>query len=92
MQLWIACYDITSARRLRRVAIALEQHGDRLQRSVFECGFDRENAALNMRRVAAYCDSGQDKLLMVPICRACRARMVYQGTGPPVNAEPYWLV
>lgn len=92
MEMWLVCYDIVSPRRLRRVASEVEQLGERLQRSVFECALDSTAAAAAQRRLARLSNAEVDKLLLVPVCRECRLRVSFHGHVPPPSCEPYWIV
>lgn len=89
---WLVIYDIAHPRRLRRAAQELERAGARLQHSVFECGMTYD-AMLELRaRIAAKIDTTEDKVLYLPICPACRTKVLWQGKWAPVVTEPFWIV
>lgn len=92
MEAWLVCYDIADPRRLRHVAQAVEGEGVRLQRSVFECALDAAGARALARRIQFRFDAMEDRALLLPICRACRAGQLLQGAAPPAASMPYWIV
>ncbi len=92
VEAWFVCYDIAAPRRLRRVAAAVEPRGVRLQRSVFECALDADSARTLARAIQNCSDMSEDRALLVPICRTCRAGQLTQGLLPPASSLPYWVV
>jgi CRISPR-associated protein Cas2 len=89
---WLVCYDISHPKRLRRIAREIETHGDRVQKSVFECGLTTDSLFTLRARLRAQMDQASDKLMYVPVCAECRSRILWQGKRPPDAAEPFWIV
>lgn len=89
---WLICYDIAHHQRLRRVAHELEEAGDRIQKSMFECGLTPDALAALHQRIQHQIDSAEDKVLYLPICEYCRRATVWQGKMAPAAAEPFWIV
>jgi CRISPR-associated protein Cas2 len=77
--LWLIAYDIAEPSRLRDVAQTLEDHGRRLQQSVFLC--DRETTDLNSLRprLLGLIDPDEDRLAVLPICGSCRDALEQYG-------------
>lgn len=83
--LHIIAYDISSARRLRRVARICEDFGARIEKSVFECDLDDrdfERLWLRLGNVVAEDDSVVD----YPIPQPYRDRI--RVMGAPCREEP----
>lgn len=85
-------YDIADPRRLRRVADALEAVGDRVQKSVFECGLTPDGLHALRLRLRQIIDTSEDHVLIQPICKRCRAGIGWQGKPPPASCEPFWVI
>ena len=91
--IWLASYDIASPRRRRRVAELLLGHGDRVQKSLYECALTADQPALLRRRALTLIDTTEDKLMIRPLCRHCREATRYQGQGGhPERREPFWII
>lgn len=88
----LVAYDIADPRRLRRVAEALEEVGERVQKSVFECGLSAAGLAALRARVRQLIDAEEDRVLFQPLCNACRHRITWQGKPPPAATEAFWIV
>ena len=91
-RLWIVTYDITEARRLRRVAQMLEEEGERVQESVFEVWADRDHMRSLRQRLRPLMDLSQDSLRCYPLCGGCLGRVRWQGPGDTPGGASYWVV
>ena len=58
----VSTIDKVGARRLRRVAQACEDYGQRVQKSVFECKVDQRRWVLLKNRLLREIDEGADSL------------------------------
>lgn len=58
----VATYDKAGARRLRRVAQACKDYGQRVQNSVFECKLDTKHWLLLRNRLLTEIDEKEDSL------------------------------
>lgn len=58
----VSTIDKVGARRLRRVAQACEDYGQRVQKSVFECRLDQKSWAVLKGRLLREIDDNQDSL------------------------------
>lgn len=77
----IVCYDVNTEtlagrRRLRRVAKACESRGQRVQKSVFECGLDLAGLEALERKLLAIMDLETDSLRLYRMndARGCEVR------------------
>ena len=92
-RLWTLSYDIGDARRLRRVARLALQHGERVQKSLYLCALGYEQLEVLHRQLGGIANTAEDRLMLRPICRACRAATRFQGVGgSPEHREPFWIV
>ena len=92
LYLVLVSYDIADPKRLRRVARVLEDAGERVQKSVFECGLSPGALHALRLRLRRIINPAEDHILIQPICRHCRSCIGWQGKLPPVAAEPFWIV
>ena len=88
----LVAYDIADPRRLQRVAHALEAVGDRVQKSVFECGLTPDGLIALRERLRTLIDPQEDHILLQPLCPRCRHTLVWQGKPPPAESEAFWVV
>lgn len=92
-RLWTLSYDISTPRRLRRVARLAVLHGDRVQKSLFLCMLAHDAMVGLHDRLDDLMDPQADRALLRPICRSCRQATRTQGAGGhPERQEPFWIV
>ena len=92
-RLWLLSYDIGDPRRLRRVAQLALQHGERVQKSLYLCALGYDQLGLLHLQLDQIANVIEDRLMLRPICRACRAGTRFQGAGGhPERREPFWIV
>ncbi len=92
LQLYFISYDIAHPKRLRRVARIMEAAGDRIQKSVFECGLSPDALLALRERLRKVIDPSADHILIQPICRHCRPDIRWQGKPPPAASEAFWII
>jgi CRISPR-associated protein Cas2 len=81
---YLLCYDIAEPRRLRKVAKLLLQHGERVQKSVFECWLTAPQYAKLLRDTTAVMDANEDSLRAYRLSRHTAESCEVIGCG----AEP----
>ena len=84
--LHLIAYDITSDRRLRRVARICEDYGIRVEKSVFECDLDDPVFDEMWRRLSAVACKDEDRIVDYPIGMIDRKRI--RELGKCVHLEP----
>lgn len=90
--LWMVAYDISDDRIRSRVSeILLDNGGERVQYSVFECrlngdGFERLRGLLNTEI------EGDDSVRWYPLCSWCKKEIIIQGEGSFTGEEDYFLL
>lgn len=90
-RLFLAAYDVTDPKRLRRAHRVLRSYATGGQKSVFECFLtDRERKAL-VRDVASVIDTDEDRFFILSIDK--RARVHTFGIGrPPVDRPVFFVI
>ena len=92
-RLWYASYDIADAKRLRRIAKTLLEHGERVQKSFYLCTLSAEQVHALHNKLDQLHHPEQDRLMLRPICRTCRQATKVQGMGGnPERQQPFWIV
>ena len=90
-RMWMIAYDISDDRIRYRVAKILENHGTRVQYSVFECSLREQEGRLLREQLLDLLEQG-DSLRWYPLCVWCRKRIVRQGCGEETQFEDYYLL
>ena len=78
---YMICFDVSDNRRLRRIANQLENFGQRVQRSVFECWLDDNDMFTLKKRLARELDPEQDQVRYYPLCAKDIASVKIDGPG-----------
>jgi CRISPR-associated protein Cas2 len=81
----VATVDRAGARRLRRVAQACKDYGQRVQHSVFECKLEPQHWALLRARLLKEMNESEDSLRFYFLDTNVRAE--HHGTKKPVDLE-----
>lgn len=90
--LTVFSYDVSEARRRRRIARLLEDEATRVQLSVFEGRMTRQRAAALGQRLAALLGDG-DSLRVYAVGADGLARSRVYGDGAPFESEAgFWIV
>ena len=76
----IVAYDVTDQRRLHRVAKCCEDHGLRVQYSVFECRMEADEFELFWMELSDLIDPEEDRIVAYRICVNCAQRIYAAGT------------
>lgn len=74
-------YDIGDDRRRLKVAKALKDFGERVQRSVFEANLEAGQVERLKKRLAPLINPEEDSLRIYPLCAACVPRVEVLGWG-----------
>lgn len=89
---YLVCYDIANRRRLRRVAQVMEQHGLRLQRSVFVCRLTPARRDRLVARLRRLIEPGVDAVSLYRLCSRCEAATLHLGAATTAPAMPVCLI
>jgi CRISPR-associated protein Cas2 len=93
----VVAYDVNTEtaagrRRLRRVAIACQSFGQRVQYSVFECMVNEADYVRLQARLKKEMDAKHDSVLLYVIEDAARRKIVHLGVNKPREIEEPLLV
>lgn len=77
----MVCFDVSDDRRLRQVANELENFGQRVQRSVFECWLQEKQLFELKRRLSSILDESEDQVRYYPLCSSDVKVMLIDGPG-----------
>ena len=81
---YLVCYDITDAKRLRRVFKTCKNYGDHLQFSVFECDLSPKEKAGLERNLDELIKHDEDQVIFVTLGPAeGRSQRVITALGLP---------
>ncbi len=67
----VVAYDISSPRRLRRVANTCLDYGVRVEKSVFECDLNDGQFAAFWAKLQREIDPEEDSLVVYSLCKGC---------------------
>jgi len=87
MDLFLISYDICGPKRLRTVAALLEDHGRRLQQSVFACALPPDDRTSLVTEVLDRMECPPDHLWTLPLSARSRDRLCQHGTEVSLPSE-----
>ena len=88
----VVSYDITDDRRRLRVASQLENFGQRVQKSVFECHLEDAQLDDLRARIESELDTDCDRVRYYHLCPKDRAAVVLDGPAPETRDWDYHVV
>jgi CRISPR-associated protein Cas2 len=88
----LIAYDVATTtpegrRRLRRIAVACKNYGQRVQKSVFECVVGPEQWVLLRDSLLEIIDRAEDSLRCYHLDEAVRKRIEHFGVNEPLDFE-----
>lgn len=84
--LYLICYDVTSPKSRRKLANALLDFGDRVQKSAYECDLKSEARLRSLLdRLRPHLDPRRDTLRVYRVCASCRIELQALGLD---HAQP----
>lgn len=89
VSLWLVAYDICHPKRLRRVARTLQDHGERVQWSLFSCVLTAWQRGLLAEKLGCLIDPAVDSVRFYPL-RGVPA--IACGALPNATAPRYFIV
>ena len=93
----LVTYDVNTEtaagrKRLRKVAKACVDHGQRVQNSVFECLLDAAQYAVFKAQLAALIDPDADSLRFYQLGNSYKTRVAHIGRAPQWSQDDVLLV
>jgi CRISPR-associated protein Cas2 len=81
-------YDIPDNKRRTKIAKILEDYGDRVQYSVFECEISARHLKQLLKELGAGLNEAEDSLRVYRLCQNCVATIEVHGQGKPPAENP----
>lgn len=90
--LYLICYDVSTTtpqgrRRLRQVAQACKNYGQRVQKSLFECLVEPDQWLLLRDSLLAIVNPDEDSLRIYPLNELVRRQIEHIGFNPTIDLE-----
>ena len=89
---YVITYDIPVDRRRNKVATALEDHGRRVQYSVFEANLTSAQFEALRRRLQKLINLEEDSLRYYRLCDACLGTVLIDGQGVITQDPELYIV
>jgi CRISPR-associated protein Cas2 len=80
-RLYIVCFDVADERRLRAVSKTLEDFGQRVQYSVFECHLDKAEHHALQTKLSELIDTEADHIRYYSLCPKDQNGILIDGKG-----------
>lgn len=91
-RLYIICFDVSDERRLRAVSKALEDVGNRVQYSVFECHLENKDLTELQEKLARIVDIKSDHIRYYPVCPKDQRGILLDGNSDLSTNDDYHLL
>ncbi len=88
----VICFDIADNRRLRKVSTTLEDYGQRVQRSVFECHLKDEDLRVLKAKLAELIDPFEDHIRYYSLCSKDLPGILVDGRGEVTQDHDYHVI
>jgi CRISPR-associated protein Cas2 len=89
---YVVSYDIPDTKRRTKLAKALEDFGDRVQYSVFECILDNELLDKMVSRITRIIVEEDDSVRIYALCANCEKVVKVIGLGKVSKTENVYVV
>lgn len=86
------CFDVADTKRLRQVAIQLENFGQRVQYSVFECFLDAADLEALMGNLDDIIEPSEDHIRYYTLCDKDKPKVLIDGIGAVTTNDDYYLL
>lgn len=90
--LYLISYDIPDTPRRTKIAKILDDFGDRVQYSVFECLIDRELLDKMISRLQKVAREAEDSIRIYALCGNCEKIIQIIGQGEVSKEEKYYIL
>ncbi len=89
---YIVSYDIPDNKRRTKLSKCLEDFGDRVQYSVFECILDENLLKKMTKRIQRIVDEEEDKVRIYTLCSNCERIIQVIGRGNISKIEDIYII
>lgn len=90
-RLYIICFDVSDKRRLRAVSRTLEDHGKRVQYSLFECHLDSAELHRLQEKIIQIIDPEADHVRYYSLCPKDQKAILIDGRGELTDNNDFHL-
>lgn len=90
--LYLVSYDIPDTPRRTKIAKILDDFGDRVQYSVFECLIDNELLNKMILRLKKVANEAEDSIRIYALCGNCEKAIRIIGQGELSKEEKYYIL
>ena len=90
--LYVVSYDIPDTPRRTRIAKVLDDFGDRVQYSVFECLLDQKLLERMIERLQKVLKEEEDSLRVYTLCANCEKVVKVIGLGEVTKKEKFFIL
>ena len=90
-RLWVIAYDICEDTTRRHIHDLLQNHGQWVQYSVFECWLGKKMFQ-GLRKEVQQPLQEDDQVRWYPLCQGCRQQVQWQGKGERAEDRKYYLL
>ena len=91
MKHFVISYDISDDAKRGKVSSLLEDHGQRVQYSVFECRLDEKALDKLTGKLQPFAE-GSDSIRIYQICEACLKKVVLLGNATVSEERRFFVV
>jgi CRISPR-associated protein Cas2 len=89
---YIVSYDIPDTPRRTKIAKILDDFGDRVQYSVFECLLEKELLEKMVHRLEKVAKEEEDSIRVYALCANCEKAIKVIGQGEVTKEEKYYIL
>ena len=89
---YVVSYDIPDDPRRTKIAKILEDFGDRVQYSVFECLLDKELLEKMIDRLEKVVQEEEDSIRVYALCGNCEKGIKVIGQGEVTKEKKYYIL
>ncbi len=86
---YVVCFDVSDKKRLRKVAIQMENFGARVQYSVFECHLNATDLDTLKQRIVEIIAPEEDHVRYYGLCSKDVPKILLDGRGTLTNNDDY---
>ncbi len=90
-QFYVICFDVADKKILRHVAIQMENFGQRVQYSVFECHLDNNELEDLKIRLDTIIDKKEDHVRYYGLCNKDKPKILLDGEGSITKDDDYYM-
>ena len=89
----LVSYDIPNDKRRLKIAKILEDYGDRVQYSVFECDLPEKQFQKLVKELEQVLEESEDSIRIYLLCQTCVTKIRAMGQAePPAEAPVVYIV